>query len=243
MAWRILMHAFKMIFSNWQEAIKLSFVPFASVVALSIALVFLLEPTPNTTPSVFNGVIGIIAVLVMIACYAWIAVNWHRFVLLEEYPNAIPRFPTQTVLGYIWQSIKISVPLILGVLSVLIVVQLLSFMLPMVVSIAFSVLILFIAGIFTMRLGITLPAASVGQKLTLREALQKTDHLNGAIIGVIFLMLAVNVVATMIITGITIIPFIGLAIDLVVQWFMLLLGASLLTTIYGIAVEGRELRD
>lgn len=239
MAWRILMHAFKMIFSNWQEAIKLSFVPFALVVVLSFGLIYLAQSNPFVVSEwIVWGVM-----LVSVICSAWIAVNWHRFVLLEEYPKAVPSFPTKIVLGYLWQSIKVGAPLIVAVFAALLVTAALNFMLPIAVSIIFMMLVIFIGVLFAMRLGITLPAASLGQKLTLKEALQKTDHLNGAIIGIVFLMLAVNVLATMVMTNLVVLPVIGVAIYIVFQWFSLLLGASLLTTLYGIAVEGRELRD
>src|SRR5690606_21125980 len=68
----------------------------------------------------------LVAMLVMLFISSWVAVAWHRFVLLEEYPGLLPALSGRPVWPYIVKAIKlalllivIAIPVMIGVTVVL----------------------------------------------------------------------------------------------------------------------------
>ena len=94
------------------------------------------------------------------------------------------------------------------------------------------------------RIALALPAIAVGKPITMGQAWEASKGMSGTIFGVALLLMAINGVAT-IFTGQIAMVFGPLAflIDLAVQWTILMLGVSILTTFYGHLIEKRPLID
>ena len=91
------------------------------------------------------------------------------------------------------------------------------------------------------RLCPVLPSAAIGQPMTFGEAWKATANNGGAIAVLVVLLLLLSLVVQLPnqIGGAD--SVIGIIYSLVVGWFMMLVGSSVLTTFYGHFVEGRTI--
>ena len=98
MAWNIIQHAFFIVFGNLKEALKASILPFIILVGIVMAFSALsglpIVGEQLNVEAVDNlGSIGLFVILGLVSVmfvFGWVAVTWHRFILLEEYPTIIP---------------------------------------------------------------------------------------------------------------------------------------------------------
>ncbi|MGR3435633.1 MAG: hypothetical protein ACU0CO_12210 [Shimia sp.] len=258
MAWQMLTHSFRMVWGNLGHALRVSVVPFAILAAIVIAAILvagvgdtfatLNTIEPGATPEVAPGEFGLffLVVLVIALAYvfvsAWIAVAWHRFILLEEYPSGwVPAWRPE-VPGYVGRFF---------LLGLLYFAVFLAAALPLALVVtggggAVVGVVLFVValvyGVYALfRWSVVLPAAAIGRRMTLREAWTETQEERGMIFWFLVLyglaLIAVNVVGGLL----GLIPVLGALVSLAISWFMFLVGLAALTTIYGIAVEGRQL--
>ncbi|MEM6728974.1 MAG: hypothetical protein AAF618_10775, partial [Pseudomonadota bacterium] len=91
------------------------------------------------------------------------------------------------------------------------------------------------------RLSMVLPAASIGRTLTLPEAWQATEPLGGAILGAVMLVGLFGVVLQVLAAVFIFAPILLVVASGAASLIGTLLSVSLATTIYGVAVERREL--
>jgi hypothetical protein len=163
-------------------------------------------------------------------------------VLLEEGGGRLPAFHGRRMLSYFF---------VLFVLTF--VLTLVGVMFGVVVGLVFGVSSpLFVIGIIAVvltlfwaisRLSLMLPAAALGTPMGPAKAWAETAELSGAILlaGLLLIFFSAlgAAVAVLIMTQVSIL--IGLILFGVLQWAYTMVGISILTTIYGIAIEGREI--
>ena len=111
---------------------------------------------------------------------------------------------------------------------------------------AVAALILLVGYLFvlvvTMRLSITLPATAIGQPLTLRQAWDQTQGANGTIIVMLLASIAFQIILQLVLGIFGIIPVIGALLSVFVGLIVVpVLNLSLLTTMYGVFIEKRQL--
>ncbi len=266
MSWQIVKHAFSMVFGNLSDAIKASLVPIlVAVAAILIAVVVFKMPLSMVsgsgdpaqmmmmTPpaSAYLGLLLIIVVYVFV--FGWIAVTWHRYVLLEEYPASVPAISGRPIWSYIGKSILIG--LLIGLVSIplVFVIGLLGAGVSMggggmggamVVGAIVGLIIGAILSWIWFRTAIVLPGTAIGKPMKIGEGWRATAALSGTIFKTTLIIVALNVVATLVVSLVSAgIPIIGAILNLGVTWVTLMVGASLLTTLYGHVVEGRPLID
>ena len=253
MAWKIVLHAFRMIFGNIVDALKVSvgpmliFVVLALVVGQAINLPFgsfheMGAVQPGNAGAVFLAILILCAAAIFI--FAWIAVAWHRFILLEEYPGLLPTLADRPIGQYVAKSLVIALILIvIGAAAGMVVMMLLSMGGLFLLSIGMSVVLLLI-NYLGLRFGLMLPAAAVGQNMSIGESMEKTKEASGQILGVTTILIAMNFASTLIVGMFyefaTIIAFV---LDIATNWLFIMLNVSVLTTLYGYLVEGREIAD
>ena len=127
MSFEIVRHAFVMVFGNLRDSIKVSLVPLLLIVLAT----FLLPPlfglsmadvaTAANVQAMMEGhpagpmasVVGLLLAVLYFFSMSWIAVGWHRFILLEEYPRFLPQLPLREVLGYLGRSFAIGVVVVI----------------------------------------------------------------------------------------------------------------------------------
>lgn len=249
----IFVHAVRMVLNNLGMALRISL----SLMALLLVVVLVLGTggvmmgrmdSSLAVGSYGMGAIFVTAVL-SIVIWLWIAVAWHRFVLREEMPTGfLPAFNGGAIGAYlvaciIFGLILFAVALPIALLSGLILA-------PMVMTTAgppgivtgfvmFVVIYLPLAYV-AYRISPILPSAALGARLPVREAWYAT----GAA-GIDFIGLAVvSVMASYVLNlpGILMADSLpGVIWGFAANWISVMVGASVLTTIYGHYVEGRAL--
>lgn len=235
-------HSVRMVFSQFRDALRISGPLY--IVSFLLQLAFLSDAMAGRPESSPSGA-AILATLAEIVVFFWIAVAWHRFILLDESPGSVlPRFHGRPMLRY------------LGCCLLLLLVMALPLALAFVVG-AFAAAALGMAPVLIAILGVVafvpvvaigyrlatiLPGAAIDRPVPLHQAWDATRGATGSI-----LMLAlISTIASFLIQApvavLHALPF-GLVPALIwsaiAGWVSTMVGVSILTTLYGYYVEGR----
>ncbi|MGB0798143.1 MAG: hypothetical protein ACPGRD_02325 [Planktomarina sp.] len=257
MVFKITIHALRMIFTNFSSALKIALVPFVLSQLVGLGFYYFLTGQLFASQAELQSVLmtdgygkfllGMLVMLVLsIVLMAWIAVGWHRFVLLEEYPNGfLPKWHGDQTKAYIGKILLLMLilmglgfvgGLVAGLLGALLAVAIH----PLAVVVPMLLVYLAMLWIFT-RLSLVLPSVSIGNPMGFGEAWEHTKPMSGTILGVAILSgIVIYVPAALQFIAPENGVFIAI-VSFVVGFFGVLLGASVLTTIYGIIIEKREL--
>jgi len=172
----------------------------------------------------------------------WVAVAWHRYVLLEETSGPVPPFHGKRMLAYFFTALGIG--LAVGLVAGLVIglVGLLTFNLMPLFFVAVFVILVGAIWVFY-RLSPLLPAAAIGESLGVKAAWAATAQISGAVL-VAVLILAISAIGIGLVIVFGLFPIsisLGMAMIAVLQWAYSMVGISILTTVYGISVQGRSL--
>jgi hypothetical protein len=192
-----------------------------------------------------------------IIAYSSIAVNWHRYILLDEVAEGWNRLRID---GLMWRYIG-------NALGIVVIMTLLGFAIGIPLGIVtyftkglgwLSTLIyglgmlgiLGVALVSSYRLSVKLPSIALGRTdFRLRDAWDATAGNFWQIIGLTLLFFLCLLLVGLLMLGVSYvlgtsggIPAlsISLAIQVAVNWVATILGVTLLTSLYGFFVEGRE---
>ncbi len=265
MAFQIIRHAFRMIFGNLGQALRCSIGPYA-ILILGVAVLFaafggpmrMMDPDQMGRPEMMGdggtGTVLLVFLLIpfMLFIVSWVAVSWHRFILLEEYAGILPAISGRPIWAYAGRSIIYGLLVGLAAVPLFIVASLIA--MPMagpgmggVTSPLTLVVFVLVTAVLTylwFRIALALPAVAVGKPITMGQAWEASKPMSGTIFGVAVLLMAINGVATILTTQIAmVLGPLAFLIDLAVQWTILMLGVSILTTLYGHLIEKRPLID
>ncbi|MGY3438461.1 MULTISPECIES: hypothetical protein [unclassified Marinovum] len=235
-------HSVRLVINNLDVALRVSLLLYLVQIASqlfshSVGVEMVAGPDGGVYP-VHSGIEGLVMMALGIAALCaslWIAVAWHRFVLLGETPSGwLPKWPGGTVLGYLWRSILLG--LAVGV-ALLPVIMLTSIMLP---PIAMMSIVVGAGAYLFFRLSPILPAIALGETMSFKDAWVATRDASGTMAGLAGLM----ILATFVMQIPTMLSgdpnsTLSLVYSIVVGWFATMIGISLLTTVYGHCVEGR----
>lgn len=256
MSVQIMRHTIMMVLGNLTDALKASILPFLIAIAITVAVfaivglnmdVIVSGPmTGNTMPEQSAGaLLGILLLIpVYLFVFAWVAVTWHRFVLLEEYPGILPQIGDRPIWPYVGKSLMLAIIFILIAIPLGIVVGIVAspFMAlsPFLAGSVVAIVMGLIVSYLWLRWALILPSTALGTNMTMSESWQASSRVSRTILGVSFLLILMNFVLSQIavLIGANIV---GLIISLIVNWFTLMVGISILTTLYGHLVENREL--
>lgn len=259
MAWQLVRHAFVMIFSNLEQALKVSIIPYALLIVAAV-VVFGASGIPlNMDPEAMGAAAGansfsILTFLLLIALmvfaifvFGWVAVSWHRFILREDYTSLVPAIADRPIWPYVGRSMWLGLVVTLIAIPIFIVVGLVSA--PFIQSSMIIPFIAAFAGLVTvaylwMRWAIALPSIAIGEAMKGSDAWEATAPHAKTIFFVVLILMAFNVVPPLLLEGVyQAAPIVGFVIDIVIQWVTIMLGLSILTTLYGHIIEGRPLVD
>lgn len=245
----LFLHSVRLVLSDWRNALRISGILYLiyAVVGLAVALLFPVPSQPEQLAAASGGVAltGIISGLVYLVIFLWLAVAWHRYILLDEMPTGIvPEFNGSRMLSYFGYSLLIGVVVLVIAIAMGILTGMVGMVigqLAIIVPLIFYVLML----IASYRLSPMLPAAAVGKPMKINEAWEATAGANGAIVVLAIVSVIAAIVINLPAIGLAYLggffAFIGLLWSLVAGWITMVVGVSLLTTIYGHYVEGRPL--
>ena len=241
----IFVHSVRQVFGNLPAALRISGVLFAVQAVASLAI-GPLDPAAIETGEV--SIVGLLLVMVItLVSSLWIAVAWHRYVLLQEQPGAVvPAFRGDRVAGYFGYSVLIGLILIpvammLGVVVGVVAASIVGPEPTLGAAIIVGLLVYVPLVMIGYRLSVVLPATALGEPLGLGAAWIATKDEAVTMLG-----LALISVACAIAVQVPVMFLLGdgpLAIvwQISAQWVVVMVGASILTTLYGHYVQNRAL--
>lgn len=255
---QIFTHSVRQVSGNLGPALRISgllfLMQFALIFVLGAQVVF----SPDGGQAMMNtGTYpwGRVVLYFLLSTFTglWIAVAWHRFVLREEYIGAvIPTWQGGRLWAYFLKTLLIilatfAMGLIVGFLAGLFGALLLRGLVhTRAASVAVGFVFVLLAGLMglfvTYRLSPALPAAALGEPLSLRDAWRKTSGKGGTILALALISVVVSVTLAkgpIYLFGLHGLP--AMVWIAVMQWTNLMVGVSIVTTLYGHYVEGRPL--
>lgn len=255
-SWTIFRRAITLIVDDLGAALRITALPYAIFAGVSLWFAGTLDIGTITRIEAGNGAVAVpagvlggllLTALVQLVAFLWIAVAWHRYVLLREGGEGwVPPMQGRRLLGYLGRSVMIG----LLVLAAFVVVT--TAIAPFAPAMALAVATI-IGMVLTYRLGLILPAGAVGRPLGVAEAWRATAGQSGTVVLLALMTFALSLLlqlpamldapelAETAQTGaaFTAPGPIAIVYELVVTWILLMLGVTLLSTLYGHFVEGR----
>lgn len=252
--WLIFRHAFLMLIRNFAMALKISVLP----LLLFVLAFYLLDqlsagpkvtdreaipfdrPVGDLTDIEPEGILSFIVLLAFGLTMAWVAVAWHRYILLNE-RSALP-IPRLNALETGWYLI-VGIKLLLLFTIVAIPLLLFIAVFPAIGSVALggtSVVMTLAVSTLLFLVGTALPAAALGERLKIKDAwLISKDHVGTIVVLVIAMEAFTFIVGTFV--GLLGDHFFAGAVGVGLSWFSFFLNLCILTTLYGYLIEKRSL--
>ena len=245
-AWAIFVHSIRQVFGNLPQALHVSGLLYLMQMAVTVALGVTpaaLSPDAEIPPELMFG--ALLSVLVLLVTTLWIAVAWHRFVLLNERPAGylpslagarLGRYAGRTILiGLVCGALAIVLliaagGLFFGLLGKSIMAELLTVM-AMIVP-AFAVLY---------RLSASLPGLALDRPTAFADGWVATT---GETETILILAFFTGLIGLVLGAPLALMPTGSLFALLwggAAGWVQLMVSASILTTLYGHYIEKRPL--
>jgi hypothetical protein len=255
----IFLHSLRQVLGNLPNAIKISAVPFG----IQFVATFLLTRPDRTMAmmqdpmAMMQGGPSLLAQLanlvIVIVTSIWMAIAWHRFILKNEAPAGfVPPIDGNRMGAYFLRSLLIGIILIvlgfvLGIVAGFIMIGLIgaggggmgTIFTITVISLLLVYFPLFVIGY---RLSTALPGTAIDNAGTFMSGWEATAGETGAFVGLgLISVLAMVVSAVLTIFVLAKITVLFIAWTLVFNWLAVLVGLSVLTTLYGHYIEKRPL--
>jgi hypothetical protein len=234
------------VFGNLRNAIKASLVPtlllagafvgFGSIMDIQIVEGNMdLEDLSQSGVTVLAG-LGLLVFAMFV--FAWVAVTWHRFILKEEYPDVVPSISGRPIWPYVARTLMITLQFMLLLIPLFILIMALA-------NILFSnnvTAAIFGVAFVWFRVAISLPSFAVGEHMGSMDAWEITSEHSRDILMMSVVIIVLNSVMSMgVATLFGGLPLVAFILRIIVQWTTMMVGISVLTTLYGHIVEGRSL--
>ncbi|MEP4035167.1 hypothetical protein [Pseudophaeobacter sp.] len=247
--WKIFYHSVFLLNHNLQKAVQLS--------SPLIAMIILTTVVEN--PEVFGGYVvkedfqtlqRSLLFLLNGGAGLWVAVSWHRYVLLEEEGGLLPAFHGARVLSYLGTLLIVLLVIVIAGSFVGFFATALGFLgagLTGLTSTAYFKLLPLVGPVlvfwFFYRLAPLLPAAALEKQMTFGDAWRATSHISWSVLiaGALLWFSSLTLAFIFEIISMQVGAFIGLPSLGALQWASTMAGISILTTIYGITMEDRRL--
>lgn len=252
LGWKIFVHSLRMVFGNFLQVLQIVIGPamIATVVIIGLFLIsgMPVEPYQDGTsglPPWVNPASFVLLILlgvVILVTMGWVAVSWHRFILLEEYPSGVlPTFRFDRILAYFGRGLMLGILMAIAFLPMGVVLAVLGENLIAVSSLLTLVYTVFLIVCFY-RLSIILPAAAIGRPITLGEAWNNTAGMGGAITVLVLVAMMFQFLVQLAAGALATIPVLGGLVAIFFGTLILpMVNVSILTTMYGVFIEKRTL--
>ena len=249
-------HAITSVRNNIAYAFRISWPWYSVLVPIGIAAGLLVdyvtggnaEAHPEAAAPIY-----LILVIINLLAFSSIAVNWHRYILLDEVPQGSELFRLDDKTWRYFGNVLL-ITLIMVVTSLLMVFPLVfisSFLnAPLVLAFIIMAAILCLIGILFFRLSVKLPSIALGRRdFPLSHAWAATTANNLSLlliflfeIAVLIGALAVMLLVLFVVTSIS--PMLGVVVGVILQllmnWIFTIFGITILTSLYGFFVEDRD---
>jgi hypothetical protein len=237
----LLSHAIRMTLRDPKATVRVTAVPY---LAASIFSIMLIDPTarPESPGSL---VLMVAELFLMFVGLAWMAVAWHRHILLAESGGLLPPFPTTRVAAYFGYSTAFV--LIAAIAAILLISPGFNFArsddpvtigwLARIESFAILFAWLIIYG----RLGAIMPAVAIGPIDSLFQGWRATWGATLTIAIATFPLVLFQQVEHWAVSAIPLAPPTSAILDALLRWPFAVLGVSLLTSTYMHYVQRHQL--
>ncbi|MEM7241403.1 MAG: hypothetical protein AAF429_04390 [Pseudomonadota bacterium] len=227
---------------NITEALRFSGVIFILSVLVTSALNVMLigeiaappiDPqNPDIPPEVLTAML--VNAIILFVIFAWVAIEWHRFALANvRLPSILPTWETKRVFSYVGNMI------LLGIMIAMVVAFPFGIIIAIMTSIGLAeataflpFVMLWVAYYVMFRAGLVLPAAALDAPMKLSDSMRLTGDFAGALWGLAGLQLAVSFFGILITSLLPTQSVLGVVVSGAVNWFLVLLSASLLSSVY-----------
>lgn len=260
--YQLLRHVVQQVFGNLKEAAQLTLLlflaPFIGFVALGLGA---MTGGQMQDPAAAGGSVlaGLVLLIVAIIAYCWAAVGWHRYVLMEETGNGLlPQWHWDRISSYLGRAFVVGLVVILAVIGGgLVVALIIGLTQSPGIALVLGIGLILGASWVATRIGLVLPAAAIGERMSLSESWAATRPVSSQILlPLIVIALAVGIAGQIIalIFGETVtveafgatqeqvvLSLPGQILNGFVSWMQILLNLALMTTLYGNLIEGRQL--
>lgn len=255
-AGRCIGHAVSSVRNNIAYAFRISWPWYAVFVPVVVALSVMLDRATGGNPETNPGtalLINLLIALVTLLAFASIAVNWHRYILLDEVPRGagVFRLDDKT-----WRYFGNLLIISLAVLAAILVIGLPLGLIGGLIGAIDSFLILIVIavipviGVLALRLGVKLPAVALGRiDFHMRDAWSVTNGNNLPIFLIFLFEIVVALGAGLVLGALAYAAnavhgvlgvAVGFGLQLVVNWIFTIFSITVLTSLYGFFVEGRD---
>ncbi|MFN0194818.1 MAG: hypothetical protein ACKVP5_23050 [Aestuariivirga sp.] len=208
---------------------------------------------PYNAAVVVSGILSAAATMV---AFASIAVNWHRYILLDEIPQGAQRLRLDsTVWRYVGNTLLIFLIMILILIIPSVILAILTAF-GGAVGAVIGGLVMIAAFLFAIayfyRMSVKLPSIALGRRdYSISTALKDTDGNTARFIGLAALFFVVAIAIGLLVLALQY-AIVGidagvgpglyaiLAIQLILNWLTTIWGVTLLTSLYGYFAEGRD---
>lgn len=246
---QLFMHSVRQVTGNLEDALKISAVPYAIQAVVSVLLMggaAAMGGHPGNGAMAGFGLGAVVALVVAVVTGLWIAVAWHRFVLLGERASGfVPGWQGDKMLAYFLRSLGYG--LILVVLAVIwgAIVGMALGWIAMGSMIVFMILIAVLVQLPVVVLGFrltsTLPASALGTERDFMAGWKATEGHTADIAVLALFAVGAHLVLGLIGLAFGSLWILAIAWQLVMGWLVTMVGVSILTTLYGHYIEGRPL--
>jgi hypothetical protein len=257
-AWQIFVHSWRQVFGNLGPALQVSAIPYLIGQAALFGSGLHNYPTPEALQTAIqsgqlNPGLAFAVGLVSGVMSLWIAVAWHRFVLTEERGGVVPVFHADRVLGYFGKGLGIGLMMVIPALVLLMLGAVVAGGLigpdpaalansPGKLLVAQLVPLIFLlpVGVLMTRLSAMLPGAALKSGVPILSGWEATRGQGWVLLGVVVLTFGLGLILQLPLFFIQsgLLAFVWSSVT---GWISLMLGASVLTTLYGHYIERRGL--
>lgn len=265
LGFRLFLHALRMVLGNFGAALRIS-APAIAIYAVSTVMIMAYAPELQQTQGAermpgggmqmpFEGMepglalvvvgLGILSAILFLA----VAVAWHRYILLEESPGALgPRWNGGAMWGYFVASLALGLVVLFAAIPVMIVAAMVILPLagamqaPLVGTGVFMLAVYVPLVIVFYRIAPIMPSAAIGRRMGISEAWNATRGAGGAVLVLALVsVLGIMALSAPIYALTQLSPMLGTIWELLAGWFQMLMGVSILSTLYGYFIEKRDL--
>jgi hypothetical protein len=250
--WQIFIHSVRQVFGNLTAALQVSALLYLAQTAAQILLVgdilalTDLERQQMMMSGQFPAGRFLLFTIIALIAGLWIAVGWHRYVLLDEKPGYLPPFHGDRMLGYFGKGLLIALIMVIPIFVLTFLLGSVGAMLMMngqLVSYFIVSAILFLPLlILATRLSTMLPGVALHSGVPIMQGWNATIGETGAILGLTIvsavMVLGLGVIGQFLFGGSGFLTFIW---QTVINWPLQMIGISIMTTLYGHYIEKRPL--
>ena len=248
---RIFTHAVSMVFRDFSATARATYAGLL-LIALGSALLIAVAPglasgvTTFDNPEVMATLpnFGLIfpAFLLIAIGYLMMISAWHRYVLLPPERRDEGFTPgAGIVLGYFGRSLLLGLAIGVIAIPLFIPVGIVGSAAGEIAAGIVAIPMVAILGWLFFRWSLILPACTIGRKMTFKESWDASKPLTVTIFWIMIILAVVDFALNGAMAVILSDNIVSGLIAVIVSLLYALVSASILTTLYGIAVEGRDL--